>query len=98
MPIFIEKPYMIKASKFIARDFEHWEPWMQNAYNKKEWEYLFDSNTGVPNGFAAKGCVIDGGPGDYLVKCPGVPLKVWREKEFEEKFEKMEVIESGRTD
>ena len=98
MPTFIKKPVPVQATKFIERDFEHWEPWVQNAYNKKEWSYRFDPETGLPNGFVVKGSIIDGGAGDYLVRYPGTPVKIWPGKEFEEKFEKMEVIEGDRVE
>jgi len=89
MPNYIKKPIAIQATKFIERDFSHWEPWVQNAYNKKEWGYRFDENTGVPNGFIVNTLEGDmaAGPGDYLVKGVNGELYPCRGDIFEETYE-----------
>lgn len=93
MPRYIKKPIVIQASKFSERDFIHWEPWVQNSYNKKEWSYRLDPNTGHPNGF-----IVDtlegretGGPGDYLVKGVRGELYICRGDIFEETYEEVTV-------
>ena len=101
MPTYIKKPVPVQATKFIERDFEHWEPWVQNTYNKKEWRYRFDPETGLANGFWIKddneGYFL-GEPGDYLVKDPDGDLHVYDGKFFEEIYEKIEVKENGRVE
>ena len=47
MPNYVKKPVTIQASPFGAKDFLYWEPWVQEGYDKKEWGYRFDPNTGA---------------------------------------------------
>lgn len=92
MPKYIKKPVEINATHFIERDFEHWEPWVQEGYNNKKWGYQFDPSTGVPNGFyvdtlEGKMC---GGQGDYLIQGVRGEFYPCRGDIFEETYERVQ--------
>lgn len=88
MPKYIKKPVTVQASPFGAKDFLYWEPWVQGGYDKKEWGYRFDPNTGHPNGFVVKTLEGDmsAGPGDYLIRGVKGELYPCRKDIFEETY------------
>lgn len=92
MPKFVKKPYVIEAVKFCNKDFEHWEPWMQDGYDNKKWGYKISYDDGKTEGFfveTLEGTMV-GGAGDYLVQGVEGELYICRGDIFEKTYEKVE--------
>ena len=91
MARYIKKPYVIDAIRFKDGEFDKWEDWAQEGYRLRKWGYLFDHNTGKPNGFYVD--TLEGtmraGDGDYLVKGVEGEFYPCRGDIFEKTYEKV---------
>ena len=91
MAKYTKKPFVIDAVQFGASDFLNWEPWVQEAYDQRQWSYSIDPATLIPNGFVVKTLEGDmkANPGDYLIKGVKGELYPCREDIFKMTYDKV---------